>query len=263
MGKFRDLRWRRKITKYPVFFGTSVTRQQASHASGQKNSPDFRNQFAVQPLSCLLVRPQTNKGHLKYNLTMKDGKNNMVKQKPRWSPIDHPVVSTVLWMLGHKKRTSRPEESNSTLSWKDDHGGKIAEYLSEVQQKAPATSSNGTTLLTQAELSSKSRHLTGPTNQDMMVAEMRRLGAVNGANGGEGDSESPFLPSPQWGQYVPITPPEQEMFSKATVQQIWKPQEAINVKVEHPLPPHPHPPPPHSPPHALRHHHVHTKGIEN
>ena len=41
---------------------------------------------------------------------------------------DHPVVSTVLWMLGHdmkKQRNPMPQQNNSSsnvLSWKDDHG---------------------------------------------------------------------------------------------------------------------------------------------
>jgi hypothetical protein len=140
--------------------------------------------------------------------------------------MDHPVVSTVLYFLGHKQRAAREEESrsNNTLSWKDDHGGKIAEYLSEVQQKTPVpASSKETTLLTQAELSSNSRNSNVPTNQNVVVSEMRR-------NGLPGD-ESPFTPSPQWGQYVPITPPiEQDMYTKSKVQQIGKPQLPINIK---------------------------------
>ena len=44
---------------------------------------------------------------------------------------DHPVVSTVLWILGHdlnkQRAAAREEETRAKetgiLSWKDDHGG--------------------------------------------------------------------------------------------------------------------------------------------
>jgi hypothetical protein len=45
---------------------------------------------------------------------------------------EHPVISTVLWILGHdmnkqlKRKDGKTEEkTTSLLSWKDDHGGHI------------------------------------------------------------------------------------------------------------------------------------------
>lgn len=159
---------------------------------------------------------------------MKDVKNN---NYTRWG--EHPVVSTVLWLLGHdmnKQRASEEESrANNILSWKDDHGGHIAEYFLEVQDKTPATSSNATTLAAGTELNLDPRNSKVPAKQDAAVAEIRRLGRGN-PNGLPGD-ESPYSPSPQWGQYIAITPPvEQEMYSKGKVQQIGKDQQPINNK---------------------------------
>jgi hypothetical protein len=46
---------------------------------------------------------------------------------------DHPVVSTVLWLMGSPTSLDEEEEQKPTrcLSWKDEHdGGPIAEYMS-------------------------------------------------------------------------------------------------------------------------------------
>ena len=46
----------------------------------------------------------------------------------------HPVVSTVLWLIGGEtdpNNLNKPP-SASKLSWKDEHGGSIAEYIGEV-----------------------------------------------------------------------------------------------------------------------------------
>ena len=52
---------------------------------------------------------------------------------------------------------------------------------------------------------------------------MRRVGPPPHATNGQPGDESPLhTPSPQWGFYVPITPPEQEMYSKQAVQNMGK-----------------------------------------
>ena len=139
-------------------------------------------------------------------------------QKLSWSA--HPVVSTVLWMLGHDTKVSREkaaarneENRSSALSWRDDHGGHIAEYILEIQGKPQDLS--GTTENT--DLSQHSTRLRTVDQTDAVVAQIRRLGLSS--NPGD-ESPQYTTPSPQWGFYVPITPPETEMYSKAKVQQI-------------------------------------------
>ena len=139
---------------------------------------------------------------------------------PKLSWSAHPVVSTVLWMLGHDTKVSRAarnEENNrsSALSWRDDHGGHIAEYILEIQGKPQDLS--GTTENT--DLSQQSTRLRSVDQTDAMVAQIRRLGLSS--NPGD-ESPQYTTHSPQWGFYVPITPPETEMYSKANVQQIGK-----------------------------------------
>ena len=144
------------------------------------------------------------------------------KPPPKLSWSAHPVVSTVLWMLGHDTKLSREkaarneENRSSALSWRDDHGGHIAEYILEIQGK-PQDQSGHTE---NTDLSQQATRLRSSEDQtDAMVAQMRRLGLSS--NPGD-ESPQYTTPSPQWGFYVPITPPETEMYSKANVQQIGK-----------------------------------------
>ena len=128
-------------------------------------------------------------------------------KQPTRSFNDHPIVSTVLWILGHhvKKQNPPPQENKaSMLSWKDDHGGHIAEYIMEVQAKTGSDSCTITTEKT-GEVSSESQQLG-------IKRHTKSWMPPPGTGAGE---ESPALPSPQWGFYVPITPPEQEMYAKS------------------------------------------------
>lgn len=62
--------------------------------------------------------------------------NNTMSQPFYLSFNDHPIVSTVLWMLGHdmsKDQRRKESEEKKFITFADDHGGDIAEYIQEVQ----------------------------------------------------------------------------------------------------------------------------------
>lgn len=131
-------------------------------------------------------------------------KGDSHKETPlRWFN-DHPIVSTVLWILGHdmSRQQTRIEtdgnKSPSLLSWKDDHGGHIAEYIQEVQGKTSAA-----TDITESDGSESSKRLK-LSGEDGKESNVRVSGEVS----------AECTPSPQWGFYVPITPPDQEKFTK-------------------------------------------------
>lgn len=111
----------------------------------------------------------------------------------KWT--QHPVISTVLWMLGTETSNTDVHDKNSTsngklniLTWKDDHGGNITEFMNQVQtnDNTPSTSEVDTAVLSPTAISSQQQ-------QDR-------------------DDKPPDYASPQWGFYVSITPP-QEKFS--------------------------------------------------
>lgn len=146
-------------------------------------------------------------------------KEDSRKETPmRWFN-DHPIVSTVLWILGHdmskqqKRIESDGNKSPSLLSWKDDHGGHIAEYIQEVQGK---TSAN--TDVSESD---------GSENNSLQRLRLRNKDGPNAYENSDdinkrhefdkncaGELSAECTPSPQWGFYVPITPPDQEKFTK-------------------------------------------------
>mmetsp|Transcript_31781 Transcript_31781/g.53610 ORF Transcript_31781/g.53610 Transcript_31781/m.53610 type:complete len:189 (-) Transcript_31781:684-1250(-) len=132
----------------------------------------------------------------------------------------HPVISTVLWILGTAPGSSDSKDpsncrniADSTsggggmLKWKDEKGGNINEIISHPAQtestsSAPAESKEDTLLVPCAsrELSQQSQQQQSSQDYDPYL---------------NGD----YTPSPQWGFYVPITPPQQEMFAQQQQQQ--------------------------------------------
>lgn len=136
--------------------------------------------------------------------------NNTGGSLMRWD--QHPVISTVLWIFGTNNQgtngTSNETISNSVdssnssqvrfaqigsdhhLTWKDQHGGNIHEYFSQVQI---ANDEDGGSSKNNRE----SAHQLPPSSMQSNKNVNSDLADVN--------------PSPQWGFYVPITPP-QEMF---------------------------------------------------
>lgn len=125
---------------------------------------------------------------------------------------DHPIVSAVLWILGHdmSKPINRidqysqntpysPSSGNKSpgLSWKDDHGGNIAEYIQEVQGK-----SDSPIVIEGSD--------TDDSNKQIRINRDRNL---------DKNEEIPVAecsPSPQWGFYIPITPPIDQVYSSKT-----------------------------------------------
>lgn len=111
----------------------------------------------------------------------------------------HPVVSAILWILGTEIQQSpasgEDTKASTTLSWKDDHGGHIAEYIYQIQRRNDDNNiSNDRTSVT---------HL-----------EQRTLNHKFNSNSKDKEIEGEVIaPSPQWGFYVSITPP-QESFPK-------------------------------------------------
>ena len=113
-------------------------------------------------------------------------------------------------MSKQQKRIESDEtKSPSLLSWKDDHGGHIAEYIQEVQAKTS----------TAADAAYDGRSDNGSENQ---VIKLKRKEETTDrtepppvfGNGPNGEVSAECTPSPQWGFYVPITPPDQEKFTK-------------------------------------------------
>jgi hypothetical protein len=115
-------------------------------------------------------------------------------------------------MTKQQKRIESDEnKSPSLLSWKDDHGGHIAEYIQEVQGK------NAVIDIAQVFLNdSESQRLKLKSKEDSEGTK-KTDGSTTGPaveNATAGELSAECTPSPQWGFYVPITPPDQEKFVK-------------------------------------------------
>jgi hypothetical protein len=130
---------------------------------------------------------------------------------------EHPVVSTVLWILGHdlKQREQQQQQqqqqqmgidhhrtsSTNILSWRDDHGGHLEEFYG-MQDK-------------HTKEGDVPVELRRPRNEtDALSASFQKLG-VNNPNGHQGD----ISPQSPWGFYVAITPPQQDYYSKESALQ--------------------------------------------
>jgi hypothetical protein len=142
----------------------------------------------------------------------------------KWN--DHPVVSTVLWMLGGTSVLKKVESTDSNsklashLTWKDENGGHIAEYISVVQGKA-AGSHNILIEETTPRLKLKSKgsfqdlanavtESDSSKSSDTVRSERSRSYTVT-----TDVIADEITPSPQWGFYVAITPPPpDEVYSK-------------------------------------------------
>ena len=103
--------------------------------------------------------------------------------------------------------------------------GHIAEYISAVQVQGNSESSrDGNVENNQPNSGRNNDQQQGDRNYVPPGGSILRRGLnnPNGQTGLPGDCSPNYAtPSPQWGFYVPITPPEQEMYSK-TVQLLGK-----------------------------------------
>lgn len=127
----------------------------------------------------------------------------------KWN--QHPVISTVLWALetatsGTSKKEQVPP-TTSALKWRDEEpSGKssLNEYITfkpPVEQPAPKAAEEGTQLRPNATRADPEQFYSAQTHDN--------------DKGGPAD----YTPSPNWGFYVPITPPQAEMFSAKPVEQ--------------------------------------------
>jgi hypothetical protein len=140
---------------------------------------------------------------------------------------DHPIVSSVLWILGHNKQNMAPPvdtdpDRNSMLRWKDDHGGRIAEYILEVQGKSSSSKAEVISTLNATESEMKipdsSPQLKPKVSNTREHERDREVGGFTHDVVIEGKTYNRTVdetaPSPQWGFYVPITPTEYAMYSR-------------------------------------------------
>jgi hypothetical protein len=136
--------------------------------------------------------------------------NQKMASETAW--IKHPVISTVLWILGtvpDKGSPMRGDNSSGslaggTLKWKDETGGNMNEYYSHAQTDAPDTNERK-----EEETQLKpgvSRRNSGDAG-------------VNGTISPAGD----YTPSPQWGFYVPITPPQEQFGGRGSSDNTYSP----------------------------------------
>mmetsp|Transcript_24109 Transcript_24109/g.40960 ORF Transcript_24109/g.40960 Transcript_24109/m.40960 type:complete len:188 (-) Transcript_24109:464-1027(-) len=160
----------------------------------------------------------------------------------------HPVVSTVLWLIGGitkspelpspKSESGKIPRTNSRLSWKDEHDGEIAEYIShddkrnrnveskekkekkQVSIKMPRQKSLaevGSSNIVSTDSGDDNIYLrsgSGSSSSDDEDDKGPSVSLQEPARGG-GDSEmDENTMSPQWGWYVSTTPP-QELYGKS------------------------------------------------
>lgn len=153
----------------------------------------------------------------------------------------HPVISTVLWLLGNpEKEDEEMRDSSGKLTWKDADGANLAEFISEVQSKESnmgsptyARSPTESHRVEKAHLernnsedsySKPSRHGTAYSSlaslnsvdkeEGRIQPRARKLSVDAAADGGtngeaNGDGVAPPTKSPDWEQFVHITPSTQ------------------------------------------------------
>lgn len=159
--------------------------------------------------------------------------NTSTPPSMKWN--QHPVIATVLWILGTETTTTGNNETdrNSNYSsqgklnviWKDEQGGNINEYFNQIQ------SHNGqNTTSTSLSSSSSSRNNTGAqllpsafqSQESGSGSPMRRATAASSSLSQHNLPDNGSIPvdittpSPQWGFYVAITPPQQDSYARQT-----------------------------------------------
>jgi hypothetical protein len=154
------------------------------------------------------------------------------------------VVATVLWLLGSGEESQKPrmsglddKDKDNTLTWKDDHGGDIAEYMEVIQKKPPSDSSssssssggNRSSSGPRSDSSNRSLGFKDDSSEGVLLdnSSSRTLKSSNNANasasavgtpGPESGRKSPngkSSESPQWDFFVAITPPTGEKHQRA------------------------------------------------
>ncbi len=146
----------------------------------------------------------------------------------------HPVIASVLWMMGTDLNNNKNDStgslgseetrinSSNRLSWKDDCGGNIAEFIGQVQTGDGGKANKEGTITSSA---------------------LRKRGEFNNASGK--DDRSPpngfrkdpkfrdeidvSAQSPQWGFYVSITPPQEQFLTQPPQGAIAQPLDSSSI----------------------------------
>lgn len=140
------------------------------------------------------------------------------KSTLKWT--QHPLISTVLWWsLGTEASRNNSADqgpTSSTLKWKDEGSGgnnSLNEYINHVQPAGEPV--NNVSSKSEEEpvtiCPGASRSYENARQQYDYQDEMEAGSGGPPGPGGPAD----YTPSPQWGFWVPITPPQPEMFPQA------------------------------------------------
>lgn len=164
----------------------------------------------------------------------------------RWS--QHPLISAMLWILG-TEGTETPDSQASTtttsqnkvnnVAWKDQHGGNIHEYFTQVQSVENKDNKSSSSMEKESSSSMNNGNNASSTGGGTQLyprtfyAQERNNNSdvYHGLNNNhhhyhhhpsppEYRSNSKDISygdlvdeSPQWGFYVPITPPQSEAYA--------------------------------------------------
>ncbi len=149
----------------------------------------------------------------------------------KWN--QHPVIATVLWILGTdattsanlNKSTSGESEKSNAVVWKDETGGSISEYFNQIQPSSSMNRSEAVTTDLPVQLGNISlqQQENNPSISNPLAGPAVLSSGSSNGTGSTYSSQDHYMDnengvdinaSPQWGFYVPITPPQQEMFVK-------------------------------------------------
>ena len=121
----------------------------------------------------------------------------------------HPVISTVLWLIGNPENENENEQHDSTgkLTWKDHDGASLADFVSDVQ---PKRSPNNASLHRTPNTSNNNNHGSALKNsrKKEVLGHQRtdnnnsHASPDNNMNGSNPEQQK----SPQWDQFITITP---------------------------------------------------------
>lgn len=130
--------------------------------------------------------------------------------------VKHPLIATVLWIVGadlQPLQNDNPEQTPddarlNKLSWRDDHGGNIAEYLGQVQKGSKfSEGKNGTAFEEEDSTRRRSNSRSNNTSNLLNLSDKSHSRSVG--NGPSSPPQDQSMQSPQWGFYVSITPPQE------------------------------------------------------
>lgn len=123
----------------------------------------------------------------------------------------HPIISTVLWMIGGQENEMRESSSSSgKLTWKDAHGANLAEFISDVQSSSSSSQRTVT-----SDGSSTFDSFPSRRKQIEDIASMAGNGEIDRNNDSvTSDVHLEHNKSPQWDQFVVITPNTQQYYAK-------------------------------------------------